>query len=414
MGWLLQHAHPPVNDLGVGLAAVASSIEPRASRPNVWWLLVLPGVGLFAMWLVHDATDRLCLPAISATAAPERDDIAITAVNRLVLTPPGADTAREWRNLKVRHVDGRLQPLTWPASETPVKVIVVHHLHVVLADRVARERLLVQLEAAVYQQGRPVWLVCDREPVRYLDTVLPTETLGSDSKAHGSRNEVNRWIALLQSFRCELSNAGAARAYWRPKQSIVAASACDPLVQEAAGCPALKPVTDDIRRRFPAGVFSDADRERVLQEAAQPYYRSLWTSCSMEEKLVLRQLAEEGLVNPHDRLALLSLMQKRFVVRDPAFRLMNESFARFVKRAVSAGTISQWERQVAGTPWSSVRTAVITFAVAGAGFVVFTQQQIVSAWVGILPALAPGMIPMAKEAINKLFAQGFTNKEKEV
>jgi hypothetical protein len=100
-------------------------------------------------------------------------------------------------------------------------------------------------------------------------------------------------------------------------------------------------------------------------------------------------------------------MQKRFVVRDPAFRLMNESFARFVKQAVPEGTISQWERQVVGTPWSSARTAVITFAVAGAGFVVFTQQQIVSAWVGVLPALAPGLlVPVTKAAIDKLLAQG--------
>ena len=408
MEWFLRHAHPPMNDLGVGLAAFVSETAPRGAQPSVWWLLVLPGVGLLAVWLVRDVTDRLCLPALNAPG-PVPGKIAIKPVNRLFLTLPGADTTREWRRLKARHVDGRLQPLTWPGNETPMAVVVVHHLQVVLADRAARERLLSQLEAAVYQEGQPVWLICDREPVRYLVATLPEGARG-DSIAQAGRNEVNRWIALLQSFPCEIWNAGTP-----PRRLAAPSVASDPLAQAAAGCAALEPLTKDIRQRLVEPDFTDADRLRVFEEAAEPYYRSLWTSCSIEERLVLRQLAEEGLVNPRDRDVLQSLMRKRLVVRDPAFRLMNESFSRFVKRAVPARTISEWERQVAGTPWSSVRTAVLTFALAGAGFVVFTQQQIVSAWVGLLPALAPALlIPMAREAVGKLLAQGLTSKAENV
>jgi hypothetical protein len=406
MARLLSAAHPPVNDLGVGLAAVTSDVAPRKARPSFWWLLILPGVGLLAAGLVRDVTERLCLPALNAAPGRMPDETALTTVNRLVLTLPGDDTVRQWRHLNALHVDGRLHPLTWPANQSAAEVVVVHHLQAVLVDRGSRKRLLAQLEAAVYQQGQRVWLVCDREPVRYLDAVLPAEGAHIDRRAQADRNEVNRWIALLQSFRYEISTVGVTRL------SLPAAHAQDPAALTAAADGAPEAAAVDVSRR-PATESNDSGRSGVVEEAREPYYRSLWTSCSMEERLLLRQVAEEGLVNPHDRDVLLALMRKGLVVRDPAFRLMNEDFARFVKRAVPARTIAEWERQVAGTPWSSVRTAVVTFALAGAGFVAFTQQQIVSAWVGFLPALAPALvIPVARELVGKMLAQGFTSKAK--
>ena len=89
---------------------------------------------------------------------------------------------------------------------------------------------------------------------------------------------------------------------------------------------------------------------------------------------------------------------------------MNVSFARFVSRAVPARTITEWEHEVVGTPWASVRTALITFTVVGAGFVAFTQQQLFGAWFGMaLPALAPALfLPLLRDALGKMVATRFT------
>lgn len=414
MDRFLRRVHPPLNDLGVALAAsaidVADRHAPRSVPPSFWWLVVLPGVGLIALVLVRDVTDRLCLPALSGARRPVPN--APSAVNRLFLTPPGADMPGDWTKvINARHLDGRLLPLPWPADEPRGDVIVLHHLEAVLTIRDARERLLSQLETAVYQR-QAVWLVCDREPVRYLETVLPGERVPGEQRSSGERGEVSRWIVLLQSFRAEFAYVGEAPAIGAVQRSNAngdRAPAPDPLAREAHCCPALAPVIEEVRQRFNGTGTGDADRWRALEDAVEPYYRSIWGSCSIEERLALRQVAEEGLVNPRDRDVLESLMRKGLVVRDPAFRLMNRSFARFVKRAVPPRTIAEWERQVAGTPWSSVRTAVVTFAFAGAGFVAFTQQQIVGAWFGVvLPALAPALLYPAKEAIGKVLARGLT------
>jgi len=55
-------------------------------------------------------------------------------------------------------------------------------------------------------------------------------------------------------------------------------------------------------------------REAVLFEigvAAEPFYRALWTACSKDQKLALRQLAEEDMVNPRNGAVVAELLRSR-------------------------------------------------------------------------------------------------------
>ena len=47
----------------------------------------------------------------------------------------------------------------------------------------------------------------------------------------------------------------------------------------------------------------------AIGSAAEPYYRSLWFRCSIDEKLALRQLAEGDLANPEEPKVVLQLMR---------------------------------------------------------------------------------------------------------
>jgi len=69
-------------------------------------------------------------------------------------------------------------------------------------------------------------------------------------------------------------------------------------------------------------------------------------------------------------------------VRWPSFRIMNKTFRLFVLHAVPGDTIAVWEREGVKTPWASIRTALVTCAVALGGFLVLTEQQLVGAWIG--------------------------------
>jgi hypothetical protein len=92
------------------------------------------------------------------------------------------------------------------------------------------------------------------------------------------------------------------------------------------------------------------------------------------------------------------------VVRTAAFRILNDTFKEFVLQAVPAETIASWEREGIRTPWGSIRTALVTCAVAVGGFLILTEQQLVGTWVGVVPTLFPAVVVPAVPTLLKLFA----------
>jgi hypothetical protein len=108
-----------------------------------------------------------------------------------------------------------------------------------------------------------------------------------------------------------------------------------------------------------------------ILDRARVYYRAIWTSCSRDEKLVLVQLAQEGLVNPKAEVAVRQLMRKRLVVRDPVFRIMNLTFARFACTALPPSIVRKWEQQDGAIPWGTI---LLTVALGVAVFLFITQQ----------------------------------------
>ena len=132
-----------------------------------------------------------------------------------------------------------------------------------------------------------------------------------------------------------------------------------------------------------------------VREQAGAYYSLLWANLSNDEKLVLAQLAHEGLINPKSRVVVAQLMRKGLIVRDPAFRLMNRSFTRFVISALPSHIMDKWEREGIRMPWNSLRFVPLT-AAAGLGlFLYVTQQSLfesVAAYVAALAAAVPALI----------------------
>jgi hypothetical protein len=104
-------------------------------------------------------------------------------------------------------------------------------------------------------------------------------------------------------------------------------------------------------------------------------------------------------VNPRNRAVVAELLRSGLVRRDPTFRVMNETFRRFILHELSSDELSAWEGEGVGLPWGSITTTMLTLALGLIGLIVLTQQQLVDAWVGFVPALAP-----AVPTVMKLFA----------
>jgi hypothetical protein len=80
---------------------------------------------------------------------------------------------------------------------------------------------------------------------------------------------------------------------------------------------------------------------------------------------------------------------------------MNGAFRRFVLKATPSNTVLEWEQEGVIMSWGTIRTTLMTVAVGLAGLLLLTQQQLVEAWVGYIPTLAPA-VPTAMKVLASL------------
>ncbi len=121
-------------------------------------------------------------------------------------------------------------------------------------------------------------------------------------------------------------------------------------------------------------------------DMAEPYYRSLWELCSHEEKLVLIQLAQEGLVNPKRMELVQRLVRRGLLVVSPRLRPMNASFARFLRNVESREYIARLEHTATGLSWSRLGTPLYALSAVVIAILLFTQQDMLTNILGVVTA----------------------------
>ena len=129
------------------------------------------------------------------------------------------------------------------------------------------------------------------------------------------------------------------------------------------------------------------DEIRLRSDA---YYHSIWSTCSIDEKITLIHLARNGFVPYKDRQIVILLIRKG-MVSSSDYRLMNESFSNFVLTAESSDVIQKWKKQREQT-WADLRTPIVTFSLALLAFIFFSQRELFNiaiAWVTAIGALIP-------------------------
>ncbi|HKR07427.1 MAG TPA: hypothetical protein VJY62_22525 [Bacteroidia bacterium] len=152
-------------------------------------------------------------------------------------------------------------------------------------------------------------------------------------------------------------------------------------------------------RNSPDGKKNKNDRETAadliyeLQNLAHHAYRYLWDSLSPEEKFIVHDLAEEGLVNSYDSYRLGVLIKKGVIVRrSGTLGLFNISFRNFVLTSISR----QDEQNIIELmkdegSWSKFKTPLIVGIVAILIFLLSSQKEIFNQVLTILGALAAGI-----------------------
>ena len=139
-----------------------------------------------------------------------------------------------------------------------------------------------------------------------------------------------------------------------------------------------------------------------LQNIASQFYDHIWQSLSPEERYLVYDIAEEGLVNQADHYHLSMLIQKGLVRRkEPGgqLELINYSFRNFILTSVDKEEALQLQLQLKGSStWNELRTPLILVVVGILAILLVSQQQTFSSIFGYLTAIA-ALIP----TINALF-----------
>jgi hypothetical protein len=191
-----------------------------------------------------------------------------------------------------------------------------------------------------------------------------------------------RWAVVLEEFgRINLANPPD----WPLGTQIEKA---EPAVwEECHRVPELFAIAEQLYRARIRGHAMAA--EQVISEVgerAAHFYAHEWASCTQEEWFLLTGLARDGMVNPGNTCSLRQLLRRRLITRDPQFRLVNESFRRFVLAQVSQPLRLEWEAEAAGSGWGRFRGPFATALVLVGLFLLSTQQRFLETSTGLLTA----------------------------
>jgi hypothetical protein len=155
-----------------------------------------------------------------------------------------------------------------------------------------------------------------------------------------------------------------------------------------------------LKRGFPSKA---AVRAHVRNQCIE-YYQKLWSSSTHAEHLVMHNLANGRFVNIATALAFVALVRRGIVIFDPEPRLMNESFAMFVRQAEKLDTIQYWRSKLPRGAWMIARLPIFALigVVIGGLFLIalLSGEDLLS----LLPIFAAG-IPALIAAAQRVFSR---------
>ncbi|MGH7789670.1 MAG: cache domain-containing protein, partial [Candidatus Binatia bacterium] len=328
------------------------------------------------LWLLFLLVSRLFgLPEPEPTALSE--DIEAGRGLILVRSSLGDPAGPGFQIVDLSELDN---PAALPATTCDFgEHLIVRHLERCL-EPAWSEAGLTWLEDLARRRAPALTLETKRDVTDYLEEPASPDPAPPSAPA-GRLSE--RWAHLLARFALQPAAKPTAPA------PVEAADWEGELDHECRWTPRLRGIAAELRAA--AGQGPAGGHEGVVgavAERAEAHYRSIWCGLSDEERLVLNHLARHGFVSPRSWRIVRRLGERGLVRRDPALRLMNESFARFVARAEDRATLKGWQHAAGTTAWEWVRNGFAAVVVVAAVVMYLTRPDSLSTWVTFVTAIA--------------------------
>ncbi|HWS73347.1 MAG TPA: hypothetical protein VN605_14640, partial [Thermoanaerobaculia bacterium] len=143
------------------------------------------------------------------------------------------------------------------------------------------------------------------------------------------------------------------------------------------------------RRGLSAGQRRRELLDEIL-ERARSHYAALWQSCSPQEKLLLFELAQHGLINGKDRRTVRRLIARGLVRRDGNLKLLSETFRMHILSEGRHENVAELEAALSSR-WNEIRLPLFIVLVTVAVLVFGTQKDLKEVTTAVVTGLTTGI-----------------------
>ncbi len=405
---------------------IVSNFAPLAEPNSLLWILGMIAVLALLYLLMTNFIHKVFGISLSVPMMSQNETSPLLSVNQntIYIGQPNSGKSRVVNNIEDRYHRLDLREVSRPeelmkhcklADENglPYKVIVVDHFDLRFDEILWNSAILELLESLINKHDKLVLLITTIDPtlaVPRLTRLRPAKELEGVEKADEvaapeiivDKNYLNRWTMLLSSFtkiyhRIHTDDTYFMAAIESRYPDIHQLKERDyrrvnTLVDECKHTSFLQSIGLDILKKF--DVQRDFINDEVLIDEillrSEAYYESIWSTCSIDEKITLIHLARNNFV-PHKDARVVRLLMRKGLVSSNQYRLLNKSFADFVMTAESSAVIETWKRNQVNS-WDNIRTPLITFVLVIIAFIFVTQRQLFNvsiAWITTFAALIP-------------------------
>ncbi|MGH0031216.1 MAG: hypothetical protein ACQGVC_15580 [Myxococcota bacterium] len=280
-------------------------------------------------------------------------------------------------------------PLLLMRGKDERSILFVRDLTDLVIEPEYRRRLLDYLEA---QAENPLTSIIATSQISPLFRILHPDAFPelSDQEDAASPEECLRWTRLLGTFRKQRFPQEP----WSPDVKRHAAL----LQEECAWSSELRKLVDlDVVERCE----SEEQALAHIRDVGGGFYRRVWLHLTREERLVLIQLAKGNLANPRNVDVLGDLLRRRLIRRAPDFRIVSESFRRFVLEAEPISRVRVWEEKAGTSAWSTIRLVLLALLALATAILAYSSEEGLNAAVGLVPAIA-GAVPLLLRGLDVL------------
>ncbi len=404
-----------------GYIKISSYPKINYQRPYVdFWIYLILSVFLFYYIILHVIRKMFALNLPPTENWRELDSFLLksNAFNKLVFIvgSPGADTLLklQYRIEKgdIKGADGKsLSPSNVsiaemsriPADGKPnsnwddctyealsgYPLVIVNHFEYNICNAASNNMKLDLLEALIIKGGKVI-VISTMHPLTFLDS------FNEQQKKPISESEMGRWHMLLGNFRVMIDPLIASpnpETQSQIEKSIIEETLYSRFLyrMRATILAFLQKKSATLTRQTPSQVTDSLIFK--LQLTSQYFYTDIWQSLTQEEKFILYDLAEDGLVNASDDFNVNMLICKGLIIRpDGPLRLFNKSFRNFILTAIGQKEMNRIKAQVKDNGnWKNLRVPMNLAILAILAFLLASQQEAYSRVIAYITALSGGI-----------------------